>query len=186
MFNVLKYEQKALELFEQSEEVIGENQADAALSRVALGMEHDLAGKLPILITVMGGAVMFAGRLLPLLGFPLESDQACITRHGPREKGGKIVWQAEPRTSVHGRTVVLLDDLLDRGQTLACLKKHFLEQGAFEVKVAVWFDKTSKAAQRQIQADWAGAPLPERFVFGCGMDIEGYWRNLPSVRMLSF
>ena len=185
MFDLQNSGARALELFEQSEEIVSERQAEEALSRVALDLEANLSGKLPILVTVMGGAVVFAGKLLPLLGFPLQSEFVSVGRYGHGPQGGELLWKSQPAFDAKGRTVVILDDILDEGVTLMLLRERFEQMGAKDVYCAVWFDKLCKAPRRKMQSDWFGMPLPDRFVFGCGMDIEGYWRNLPSVRALA-
>jgi hypoxanthine phosphoribosyltransferase len=85
---------------------------------------------------------------------------------------------------VTGRTVLLLDDILDEGRTLATIRERLLEQGAREVLLAA-FALKERATPAVIAADFTGVRVPDRFVFGFGMDIAGAWRNLPSVRALA-
>jgi hypoxanthine phosphoribosyltransferase len=85
---------------------------------------------------------------------------------------------------VTGRTVLLLDDILDEGRTLATIHKRLLEQGAREVLLAA-FALKKRATPAAIAADFTGVRVPDRFVFGFGMDIAGAWRNLQSIRALA-
>lgn len=151
-----------------------------ALDRLAAEIGARLADANPLVLTVMGGAVVFAGQLLPRLAFPLECDYLHATRYGDVTTGGELAWVVEPRTPVQGRTVLVLDDILDEGITLAAIKRRLLAQGARECLVAVLSEK-ELGRQKPIAADFVGVKLPDRYVFGCGMDVKGAWRNLPAI-----
>jgi hypoxanthine phosphoribosyltransferase len=128
----------------------------------------------------MGGAVVFTGTLLPQLTFPLEFDYIHVSRYGDDDRGGAVVWKVIPRQNVAGRTIIVLDDILDEGATLAHVKQRLLDMGAREVIVAVFADKDIGRA-KPITADLTGVTLPNAFVVGFGMDVYGYWRNLPGL-----
>lgn len=153
---------------------------EAALGRLAGEIADRLKETNPLVLTVMGGAVVFAGQLLPRLGFPLECDYLHATRYGDVTTGGELAWVVEPRTPVDGRVVLVLDDILDEGITLAAIKSRLLAQGASECLVAVLSEKDLGRA-KPIEADFVGVRLPNRYVFGCGMDVKGAWRNLPAI-----
>jgi hypoxanthine phosphoribosyltransferase len=128
----------------------------------------------------MGGAVVFAGKLLPRLLFPLEFDYLHATRYRNGTQGGEIEWTALPKQEVAGRCVLLLDDVLDEGYTLAAAKEKLLQMGAAEVFIAVLAEKDLGHA-KPVTADFVGLTLPNCYVFGMGMDAYGLWRNLPSI-----
>jgi len=128
----------------------------------------------------MGGAVVFAGHLLPKLVFPLDCDYLHVTRYGDATSGGALAWVAEPRLPVKGRVVLVLDDILDEGITLAAIKSRLFDQGAVECLVAVLADK-QLGREKPIRPDFVGLQLPNRYVFGYGMDVKGAWRNLPAI-----
>ena len=128
----------------------------------------------------MGGAVVFSGQLLPLLDFPLDFDYVHMSRYGDATHGGKVRWKVEPCENVRGRVVLVLDDILDEGHTLAALRQRVMELGASRFCSAVFADKRH-GRDKPIHADFVGMELPDRFVFGYGMDIEGAWRNLPAI-----
>lgn len=134
----------------------------------------------PLVLGVMGGAVVFTGQLLPQLTFPLEFDYIHVTRYGDDEHGGKVVWKVIPRSNVEGRTVVVLDDILDEGETLAQVKQRLLDMGAAKVVIAVFAEKIIGKA-KPVKADYVGVTVPDEFVIGFGMDAAGYWRNLPGI-----
>ena len=141
------------------------------------------AAAFPLVLGVMGGAVVFCGQLLTRLQFPLEFDYMHVTRYGSKDQGGTIEWKVIPRSSVEGRTVLVLDDILDEGETLAHVKERLLEMGAAEVVLAVFADKDIGKA-KPVKADHIGLTLPNKFVVGYGMDAYGYWRNLPDIRAI--
>src|SRR3989338_156670 len=118
------------------------------------------------------GAVGFTGQLLPLLNFPFDFDYVHVSRYGGKQKGGDLNWQVAPRGNLAGRVVLVLDDILDEGETLAAIKQRVLELGATRFYGAVFADKI-KGKVRPISADFVGVRVPDRFVFGFGMDIHG-------------
>lgn len=155
-------------------------QVEQAVERMAAEISARLGDANPLVLTVMTGGIYFAGQLLPKLAFPLECDYLHATRYRNTTQGHDIEWVAEPRTPVAGRTVLLLDDILDEGITLAAIKQRLLAQGAKECLTAVLTEK-QLGHDKPIAADFAGVSLPDRYVFGCGMDVRGAWRNLPAV-----
>jgi hypoxanthine phosphoribosyltransferase len=157
-----------------AEEVAG------AVDRLAAEIGARLADVQPLVLTVMGGAVVFAGHLLPKLVFPLDCDYLHVTRYGDATSGGALAWVAEPRLPVKGRVVLVLDDILDEGITLAAIKSRLFDQGAAECLVAVLADK-QLGRGKPIRPDFVGLQLPNRYVFGYGMDVKGAWRNLPAI-----
>ncbi len=151
-----------------------------AVRRVAGEIGARLRDANPLVLAVMGGAVVFTGHLLPQLDFPLDFDYLHVTRYGDVTVGGSLRWVVEPRAAVAGRTVLVVDDILDEGVTMAEIVKRLREQGAADVLSAVFADKNLGRA-KPIAADFVGVLLPNRYVFGYGMDVKGAWRNLPAV-----
>jgi hypoxanthine phosphoribosyltransferase len=172
--------QRAHDLLQQAELLCPAEQVQAALRRVAGEINAALAETHPLVLSVMGGAVVFTGQLLPLLDFPLDFDYVHVSRYGDAKRGGQLHWKVEPCENVRGRTVLVLDDILDEGHTLAALRQRVLELGASRFYSAVFADKW-RGRDKPIRADFVGVELPDRFVFGYGMDIEGAWRNLPAI-----
>jgi len=154
-----------------------------AVERVAGEITAKLGERYPLVLSVMGGAVVFTGQLLPLLRFPLDFDYVHASRYGNETRGNELVWKVLPNEKVQGRVVLMLDDILDEGRTLAAIREKLLELGAAEVYCAVLADKDT-GKDKPIRADFVGLSLPNRFVFGCGMDAYGAWRNLPEIYAL--
>lgn len=174
---------EARSLLAQADLVTSVDEVEAALDRMAAQIGARLGDANPLVLTVMGGAVIFAGQLLPRLDFPLECDYLHATRYGDGVSGGRLNWVVEPRVPVAGRVVLVLDDILDEGITLAAVKARLVEQGAAECYLAVLSEK-DLGKTKPIAADFVGVRLPNRYVFGCGMDVKGAWRNLPAIYAL--
>ena len=151
-----------------------------AVRRVAAEITAALASANPLVLCVMSGAVVFTGQLLPLLGFPLDVDYVHLTRYGDATVGGRTEWRMFPAANVAGRVVLIVDDILDEGHTLAEIRRRVLEAGASKFYAAVFADKAIGRA-KPIAADFVGITLPDRYVFGFGMDVKGAWRNLPAI-----
>ena len=173
----------AQQLFENAELIATAEAVQATLDRLADEIGKDLGTTFPLVLAVMGGAVVFAGQLLPRLAFPLEFDYLHVTRYRGKTSGGVIEWRVLPGQNVVGRTVLVLDDILDEGETLAAVRDKLLELGAAKVLAAVLTDKQN-GLSKPIRADYVGLKVPDRYVFGCGMDVYGLWRNLPAIYAL--
>ncbi|HLS86451.1 MAG TPA: hypoxanthine-guanine phosphoribosyltransferase [Burkholderiales bacterium] len=173
----------AWEFLERSEPVASADEVQAAVRRLAAEIEARLAERYPLVLAVMGGAVVFAGQILPLLRFPLDFDYIHASRYGSATRGGTIEWRVTPPPRVAGRDVLVLDDILDGGQTMSAIRERLLGLGAASFQCAVLVDKELSVA-KPIAADFVGLRVADRFVFGCGMDAKGYWRNLPEIRAM--
>ena len=172
--------QQAREVLQEAELVCAADEVQAAVSRVAREVGARLADAHPLVLSVMGGAVVFTGQLMTQLDFPLDFDYVHVSRYGSKNKGGELHWTVEPRENVAGRVVLVLDDILDEGETLAAIRQRVLELGAAEFFSAVFADKMT-GKPKAAGADFVGLQVPDRFVFGFGMDVSGAWRNLPAI-----
>ena len=175
---------RARALLANATQIVTPAEVQAAVARVADALNarfgHPGDKAFPLVLGVMGGAVVFTGNLLPQLDFPLEFDYIHVSRYGDDDRGGEVVWKVIPRQNVAGRIIVVLDDILDEGETLAHVKQRLLDMGAAEVVIVVFADKDLKRA-KPIKADLVGVTLPNEFVVGFGMDVYNYWRNLPGL-----
>lgn len=172
--------QEAWSLIADAELLHGRTEIELTLDRLAGQITAALADEFPLVLCIMGGGVVFAGELLPRLGFPLEFDYLHATRYRGGLRGGEIEWAVLPRTPVKDRVVLVLDDILDEGHTLAATKAKLMEMGAARVEIAVLTEKTLEH-DKPVAPDYVGLRLPNRFVFGMGMDVHGMWRNLPAI-----
>jgi hypoxanthine phosphoribosyltransferase len=174
---------QAWAFLENSDTIAGAEEVQAAVRRVASQIGERLSSAYPMVLAVMGGAVVFAGQLLPLLRFPLDFDYIHASRYGAGTRGRGVEWKVSPPGLVQGRTVLVIDDILDHGQTMSAIRARLLELGAKEFYCAVLVEK-ALGMKKPIAADFVGLVIPDRFVFGCGMDAKGFWRNLPEIRAM--
>lgn len=156
----------------------------------------DLAAKLnakhcddnPLCLNILNGATPFFGRLLQQLDFPLQTDYIHASRYQDELSGSQLQIYARPQTALTGRNVWLIDDIFDEGITLTSIAEWALEQGAATVKTIVLTEKlhTRKSTLPSgLQTpDHIALTVPDRYVFGWGMDYKSYWRNLDAIYAL--
>ena len=172
--------QQSLDILGKADLICPAGDVNAAVVRVASEITAELSQLHPVLLSVMGGAVVFTGQLLPLLDFPLDFDYVHVSRYGHYQRGGALEWKVRPRECLKNRTVLVVDDVLDEGETMAAIRQYVMEAGASRFYCAVFADKQKKQP-KPLQADFIGLQLPDRYIFGFGMDIQGAWRNLPAI-----
>ena len=182
------HNERAKKILQNTKQLCAPEEVQAAVKKVATELNERFnsieTDSFPLFLSVMGGASVFTGQLLPQLNFPLEFDFLHVSRYGNEDHGSEIIWKVIPRQNVMNRIVVILDDIVDEGETLFHVQRRLLEMGAVKVILAVFADKLINS-QKPITLDHVGMQLPNKFIIGFGMDIEGYWRNLPDIRELT-
>jgi len=171
----------------RSELVIDRATLDAAITAMATPIARDYAGEVPVYLTVMHGGLQFAGQLsleLGALGLDLTFDYLHATRYRGATTGGDLVWKHRPATALYARRVLLVDDILDEGYTLAAVREWCMQQGATDVRIAALAVKAHDRVIDGIAADYVGLEVPDRYVFGFGMDYHEQGRNLPGIYAL--
>lgn len=159
-----------------------EADVEDALNRLASDITARLADSMPVVYSIMNGGLVMAGRLLTKLNFPLEQGYMHATRYRGETTGSTdLQWQAPPSVPMEGRTVLILDDIFDEGNTLAEVVKSCEAQGAKEVLTAVLVNKIHDRKNTELKIDFIGLEVEDRYVFGCGMDYRGYWRNAAGI-----
>ena len=153
----------------------------AAIARVGGAIDRELAGKPAVFITVMQGALIFAGQLAASIVAPLMFDYVHATRYRGATRGGQLDWIKRPSIALAGATVLLVDDILDEGHTLNAIRDFCREQGAARVLLAVLCEKRHDRRVSNLRADFVGVQVPDRYVFGYGMDYHEQGRNLPAI-----
>ncbi|OOG43223.1 hypoxanthine-guanine phosphoribosyltransferase [Rhodanobacter sp. C06] len=151
-----------------------------------LGRRIDAAldGERAVFLTVMNGALMFAGQLALAIRTDLEFDYVHATRYRGATSGSELHWLREPAADLADRTVLLVDDILDEGHTLKAVRDDCLHRGAKRVLIASLCSKRHDRLVAGIVADFNGVELPDRYVFGYGMDYHEQGRNLPAIYAL--
>lgn len=156
-----------------------------AVDRMAAEITADLAAANPVLLTVMTGGIVPAVWISTRLNFPHQIDYVHVTRYRGETSGGELHWRARPRIDIGGRSVLIVDDILDEGITLKSVAEHCRELGARDVRIAVLVRKCHDRVIGGVEPDYLGLDVPDRYVFGCGMDYQEYYRNLPAIYALS-
>lgn len=155
---------------------------ETAIDRLAAALTRDLAGESPLLLCVMNGGIVFSGSLLIRLPFRLQVDYVHASRYRGELSGADLHWIHRPITPVRDRCVLVLDDILDEGDTLAGIRDWCLEQGAARVVTAVLVDKQhDRRCPALPEADYTALYAEDRYLFGYGMDCREYWRNAPGI-----
>ena len=179
----MKAQQEAVRLLAEADVVCDAERVQREVHRMASEITAMLKDDFPVVLSVMGGAAVFTGQLLPQLAFPLEFGAIQVRRYNNDIQGREITWRLPPRDNVRGRTVLVLDDILDEGITLAAIRLKLLEMGAGKFYSAVFCEK-DLGKTKPVVADFVGVTVPNRYVFGFGMDAYGLWRNLPAIYAL--
>ncbi len=156
-------------------------EVDAAIDRMGQEITAVLADKNPIILCLMVGAVVPTGKLLPLLDFPLQVEYVHATRYNGETRGGTLRWIRKPEIDLHDRHVLIVDDILDEGTTLLAIIEECKNLHAKSIHTAVLVDKQLDKERRFKQADFTGLTVPDRYVFGYGMDYKEYLRNAPGI-----
>lgn len=175
------------QLFIESEQVKEEadclfdrDEVTAAISALAKIISQELSQSYPVVIGVMNGALIPMGMLLPELNFPLQVDYLHATRYRDKTSGGDMKWLASPNIQMQGRTILLVDDIHDEGLTLEAIKDYCQKEGAEKIYSAVLANKNHNR-KNNTSADFIGLEVPDRYVFGFGMDYKGMLRNVPGI-----
>jgi len=166
----------------EAEQLYSLEEVDKAISVMSRQIAEKFHDKNPILLCVMVGGLYLAGRLQAELHFPLEIDYIHATRYRGLKKGGLLQWLAKPTLSLKNRQVIIIDDVLDGGVTLAEIIAYCEAQEAELVKTVVLADKQVTRHDNGLKsADFSALQVPDRFIFGAGMDFHGYLRNAPGI-----
>ena len=175
---------EAMEARRSARQIVTEAEVDAALERIASQAAATLEQKCPVILAVMHGGVFTAVELCRRFQFPYEFDFVHVTRYGNSLTGGTLSWRVLPSVDLRGRTVLVVDDILDHGVTLAALYDELREAGAENLYSAVLVSKVLNEPRERVTVDFIGLEVEEAYVFGCGMDYKGYWRGLKAIYAL--
>jgi len=158
-------------------------QIAARIRRMARDIERDFAGRDLVIVSLLNGTVLFLADLLRKLTLPLRLDFIGVSSYGDGCEPGKLVFTKELRLDVRGRDVLVVDDILDTGQTLWRVRSRLRELKPRRIRVCVLLEKKARRTKR-IQADYVGFSIPDLFVVGYGLDFAERYRNLPFVAVL--
>lgn len=174
--------QKVQSILERAECLYSFDEVNEALDRMAAEITQKIQHESPIVISVMTGALITVGHLVTRLHFPLTMDYVHATRYRGATRGGDLHWLVEPRSDLKDQTILIVDDIMDGGLTLASIIDYCQQAGAKAVYSAVM---VNKIRQREpgvtIEPDFVGVTTEDKFLFGFGLDYEEYLRNVPGI-----
>ncbi len=160
------------------------NEVENAIKNISTAISNELKESNPLILPIMLGGMVLAGRLIPQLNFPLQIDYIHATRYRGETSGSELNWLKKPEKSLKDKTVLLVDDILDEGITLAAIIDYCNEAGAEKVLTAVLAEKILDKDKPIKNADFTGLTVPNRYVFGYGMDYHEYHRNSAGIYAL--
>lgn len=153
-----------------------------AIDEMAKAISEKYHDKNPIVICVMTGGLHVMARLTLGLAFPVQLDYMHATRYQGKIEGGELEWKVPPRLSLENRHVIIVDDILDGGLTLASVKDYCEGKNAASVATAVMVDKDHTREPGGVEkADFTALNIPDKFIFGYGLDYEEYMRNVDGI-----
>lgn len=157
---------------------------EQSIARMAQRIRNDMAGSRPVYLTVMKGGLFFGAELALQLAMDVEMDYLHATRYRGTSGGSELAWIREPRVDVRGRRVLLVDDILDEGPTLVAVREWVRTRGATDIRIAVLCWKRHGRGVPGLVPDYHGLEVPDRYLFGYGMDFHEQGRNLPGIYAL--
>lgn len=165
--------------------VFDAREIEAAIGGIGRAVHERCVGRDPIVLSVLIGALPFTAALLGRLAFSLQLDYVQVARYRGATRGGELAWLREPALPLDGRQVLIVDDVLDDGDTLAEISRACTERGAAEVLTAILVEKQSPRRPAGQSADFTGLYAEDEYLFGFGMDYRDRYRHLPDIRALA-
>ena len=174
VMSIIKILDREFETFIRYEEI------DAAIEKVAVAINDEMKDKTPIFLVILNGSFMFAGDLMKKLDFPCEISFIKLASYSGTQSTNKVKELIGFNQDIKGRTIVIVEDIVDSGLTLAGLTKQLLSMGANDVKIATLLFKP-KAFKEDYPIDYIGIEIPNNFIVGYGLDYYEQGRNLKDI-----
>lgn len=157
---------------------------EAKVDKLADKIRRDYLGKHPVLICVLKGSFMFTADLIRHLNFPLEVEFVQLSSYGgAKESSGKIKMVQDLQSPIQGRDVLVIEDIVDTGTTIAFLLDYLRDKKPASLKLCALTDKPSRR-RVPVTIDYLGFTVPDKFLVGYGLDLDQKFRNLPDICVL--
>ena len=163
--------------------LISEEQIDKMLDEVAAKINRDYAGKDLLIVGILTGAFIFTADLTRRLDVNVEVDFMQVSSYEGTESTGDLKIRKDLSVDITGRDVLVVEDIIDTGRTLALLRDILLKKGAKSVRLCTAFDKPDRRVN-DLVPDYCGIVIPDEFVVGYGLDLDGQFRNYREVRIV--
>ncbi len=163
--------------------LITDEQIATRLLAMSRDIQRDFTGREMVVVSLLNGTVMFLADLIRHLDLPLRLDFIGVSSYGSGTESGDLVFTKELRLDVHGRDVLLVDDILDTGKTMVRVLGKLRALKPREIRTCVLLNKAARRIEN-VEADYDGFEIPDYFVVGYGLDYAERYRNLPFVGVL--
>ena len=175
---------RAQQVHQTAELLYDEQAVEQAVGELARKVEADSGQDFPLVLCVMNGGLYLTGQLLRYWNFPLTLDYVHATRYRLKTLGKDVLWKAYPQNELKDRNVIIVDDIYDQGYTLEEVKSYCLKHGASKCSSVFLIGKTHERKKADVLPDYVGLECGDCYVYGVGMDLNGHFRNLPSIYAL--
>ncbi len=174
-------------MLEESKEIVLSNETIlAGIEKMGNQISKDYGENEFIALCIMKGAMVFCGHLIDKISSPLHLDYMDVSRYGNELTGNSLLVKTEPSSNMENCKVLIIDDMIDEGETLLYVQNYCKEKGAAEIKTAVLLDKKhNRRIDASIPIDYCAFTIPDKFIFGFGIDCKGLYRNLPDIYALN-
>lgn len=150
---------------------------------LGLAIRRDYAGRFPLFVGVLKGALVFAADLFRAAALPSNLDFMGVSSYGGARPSGIVRLTADLSVSIEGRDVIIVEDIIDTGRTIAYLRRNLATRHPRSLAFCVLLDKVARR-EVEVAIDYVGFAIPDEFVVGYGLDHDGYYRNLRDVAVL--
>ena len=171
---------------ERIQEFISAEEIHAAVAKIAEQIDKDYEGRSVYMVCVLKGSVFFTCDLARQMKTPIDLGFVKYSSYGSStESSGLIRMDLDLAEDISGKDVIIVEDIIDTGRTLEAMKQEFLNRGPASLKICTFLDKPSRRVN-ELDPDYTGITIPDRFVVGYGMDYDERYRDLPYIGVLEF
>lgn len=167
--------------------ILSESQIEEKVRALAAQITKDYSNKTPIFIGILKGSVIFLSDLIRSIDLPIRLDFIAVSSYGSEmTSSGVVRIQYDLRTSIEGQDVLVVEDIVDTGLTLAYLMENFATRHPKSIKICALLDKKeARKSDIELKIDYVGFEVPDQFLVGYGLDYDEKYRNLPFVAAIS-
>ena len=170
-------------MIDTSEVLITHEQIQERLDRLAAELNRDYAGKPLVVVGILTGAFIFCSDLVRRLEMPVIVDFMQVSSYVGEISTGNLKIKKDMSYDIAGKDVLIVEDIIDTGRTLALLKEQLLKRGPASLKICTAFDKPDRRVT-ELVPDYNGITIPDKFIVGYGLDLDGEYRNYDDIRVV--
>ena len=170
-------------MIDTSEVLITHEQIQEMLDRLSAELNRDYAGKPLVVVGILTGAFIFCSDLVRRLEMPVIVDFMQVSSYVGEVSSGVLKIKKDMSFDIAGKDVLIVEDIIDTGRTLALLKEQLLKRGPASLKICTAFDKPDRRVT-DLVPDYNGITIPDKFIVGYGLDLDGEYRNFDDIRVV--